>query len=542
MLEKFKQLRDTHSFLIWGLYFFVCFLTAYLLAFVTTTLSPNLIIVNESARSVISTSIQIQATILAIVISLTLLAVEMTASKYSPRVIEIFRNDGLLFIFLISYIISIAVSSIFLSLIENPNFPLEITLWTLFLIFLAAILIFMFIPYLLSVLDLLNTENIIKKLAKQIHVDTIDPKKDPFQSIFDVIYGAIKINDFTTMSTGLVVAEEKFKEIIGKDPNNWQNDYIAFRFFDDFKRCGFLLIDRKEEKYAFEIITRLNTIGEWAFKEQNSHILGKLCSSVEEIANRACEYKMSSVIDHALNVLKETAEIIIIVPGLSQDEQITKKWSSTLFSYIESISSIGKTSIRCNLKVSFRKNIEILDNLGRNSIRQDLAFKDDFLFKKITLLANESLKENKPEFLNPSIQTLKGLGIYSVYQNHGKEALFVLEELKNIGKFAAEQKNGQIVQSIVNSIQDIAITAIERQMKDVERAAIRCSVKFQIFHKELLKNQKTSIETQSPDSISISEKEFEYDIQAEYAFLMERIQPPEDYGEWYDEDNIVITL
>ncbi|MGV8088015.1 MAG: hypothetical protein ACP5NU_03015, partial [Methanomicrobiales archaeon] len=196
----------------------------------------------------------------------------------------------------------------------------------------------------------------------------------------------------------------------------------------------------------------------------------------------------------------------------------------------------------CNLKVSFRKNIEILDNLGRNSIRQDLAFKDDFLFKKITLLANESLKENKPEFLNPSIQTLKGLGIYSVYQNHGKEALFVLEELKNIGKFAAEQKNGQIVQSTVNSIQDIAITAIERQMKDVERAAIRCSVKFQIFHKELIKNQKTSIETQSPDSISISEKEFEYDIQAEYAFLMERIQPPEDYGEWYDEDNIVITL
>lgn len=542
MLEKFKDWRNTHSFLVWGFYFFGCFLSAYLLAILTTTVSPNLIIVNESARSIVSTSIQTQATILAIVISLTLLAIEMTASKYSPRVIDIFKNDGLLFAFLISYILSIAVSSMFLSLIDNPNFTIDITLWTLFVIILGVILISMLIPYFKSIMDLLNTENIIRKLAKQIHIDTIDPKIDPFQSIFDVIYGAIKINDFTTMSNGLIVVEKRFNEIIEKDPNNWQNEYISLRFFDDIKRCGFLLLERREDKYAFEIITRLKTLSEWALTKQYTLVLEKSRPAIEEIAIKACEREMASVVDYTLTLLKETVEKIENIPELSKDERMIQKWSYTLFSYIESISSIGKTSIRCNLKVSFRKNIEILDNLGRNSIRQDLAFKEDFLFKKITLLANESLKENKPEFLNPSIQTLKGLGIYSVNQNHGKEALFVLEELKNIGKFAAEQKNGQIVQLIVNSIQDIAITAIERQMKDVERAAIRCSVKFQIFHKELLKNQKTSIETQSPDSISISEKEFEYDIQAEYAFLMERIQPPEDYGEWYDEDNIVITL
>ncbi len=46
-----------------------------------------------SARYMLSALIQSQAAIVAIVVSLTLIAVQLTASAYSPRVIRIFRDN-----------------------------------------------------------------------------------------------------------------------------------------------------------------------------------------------------------------------------------------------------------------------------------------------------------------------------------------------------------------------------------------------------------------------------------------------------------------
>jgi uncharacterized membrane protein len=49
----------------------------------------------------LSAVVQTQAAIIAIVITLTLIAVQLTASAYSPRVIDIFKkNPGLLVAFL----------------------------------------------------------------------------------------------------------------------------------------------------------------------------------------------------------------------------------------------------------------------------------------------------------------------------------------------------------------------------------------------------------------------------------------------------------
>ena len=91
---------------MWTLFFGGVFVVANLLAFLVVSLYPEFVIDRESALELISTSIQIQATILAIVISLTLLAVEMTASKYSSRVTEIFKNNTYMWAFFYSYFIS----------------------------------------------------------------------------------------------------------------------------------------------------------------------------------------------------------------------------------------------------------------------------------------------------------------------------------------------------------------------------------------------------------------------------------------------------
>lgn len=542
--KKYSDWDYTRPHLLWGGIFIACFVLALLIAIGVAYLSPNLVITSDSARSFISTSNQIQATILAIVVSLTLLAVEMTASKYSPRVIELFKRNAALWIFLFSYSLSIAIGSIFLTIIDSPDFPLSTTLSTLFLLALGIVLIFMLFPYVLSTLEFLNTERIVKRLAHLINTDTISPEVDPFQSIFDVIYGAIKINDFTTMSTGLICAEERLKEIMANAPRDRQDDYVLSRFFDDIKRCGFLLIEKKENKYAFEIINRLKTINEWAFKEQNTLVLHRSCPTIEEIAVKACEYGMVSVIDHSLTTLKEIAESVERIEGLAQDNEAMRKWSCTLSSIVESISSIGKTSVKYDLNTSSQMTIDILNDLGRYAIGGNLTFKNDFIFKRIGAIARESTKLNKNAFINASVETLQFLGGYSVHCNCSKEALWILDEVKEIGKYAAHQNNAPVVHRVVKAIRCIAINAMEYKAADIRVKAIELSTRFQLIYPSFFKDEKDIrlFSYDHPDSITITKETYDIEFTHESIRLDEYVRPPDNYGEDYDDGTFVVSL
>lgn len=546
MLERYSQFEYDHPRLLWGGVFIGCFILAFIFTLGFQHVTPNLAIQNESARSLISTSTQIQSTILAIVISLTILAVEMTASKYSPRVIEIYKKNIALWVFLFSYIFSIVIGSIFLTFIDSPVFPLSTTSGTIFLLVLGILLIFMLVPYVLSTLDSLNTERIIKRLAPLIDTKTINPQIDPFQSIFDVIYGAIRINDFTTMSTGLICAEERFKEIIRGVPQNSQTDYVAFRFFDDLKRCGFLLIEKKEEKYAFEIVTRLNTISNWAFEEQNTLVLHRSCTAIEETGIKACESGLVSVSNHALTTLKEIAEKIENVDGLSRDEQVTRKWSCALFCYVEAIGNIGKTAIQTHVPSPSGTAINHLNNLSRTTIEKQLSFEDDFIFKRISDIIIESIQQKDATLTDSLLEVMQFLGGYSLTQNNIPETSRVLNELKNIGKFAAYKENGPVLVKVVNAIRYIAISAIEKGQNDIGRDAVRCSVKFQLIFPRFFKNMSEIrfYDYNITNSTTTTDEEFDIAEQYEYMLLEEYMHPPEFFPDDfdYDDKSIVISL
>jgi len=528
MLEKYNEWDYTHPRLLWGGIFIGCFVVAFLIAIGITTTVQSLVISNESARSVISTSNQIQATILAIVISLTLLAVEMTASKYSPRVIEIFKNNVSMWVFIFSYIISITIGSIFLTFIDSPNVSLT-TIGTLFLLVLGIFLILMLVPYVMSTLEFLNTERIIKRLANLINTKTINQQTDPFQSIFDLIYGAIKINDFTTMSTGLLSAEKRFKEIIAKDPANWQNDYISFRFFDDIKRCGFLLIEKREDDYAFEIVNRLNTLSLWAFREQNIIVLHRSCSSIEEIGIKACEYGLVSVVDRALTTLNEITESIENIEGFAHDERVTQKWSCLLFSSVESIGNIGKTTIKQDLTVSSGKAINILNNISRNALDKNLTFDDDFVFKRISAITIESINQDKSKLTNSFIEILQFLGECSVSQNRSKEAIWILDELKNIGISSAHQKKEKTIHRVVIAIRYIAIAAMRKDIREIRSKAIYNSAKLQADYPEFFKDRYKIQLLNSRDYYPYEDEDLANAIMIEEHELSDYLHPPDGY-------------
>lgn len=71
----------------------------------------------NSARYMLSALVQSQAAIVAIVITLTLIAVQLTASAYSPRVIDIFKKNPDMWVLLGCYGVSIFYG--FIRLVAN---------------------------------------------------------------------------------------------------------------------------------------------------------------------------------------------------------------------------------------------------------------------------------------------------------------------------------------------------------------------------------------------------------------------------------------
>jgi uncharacterized membrane protein len=176
-----------------------------------------------SARYMLSALVQSQTAIVAIVITLTLIAVQLTDS---PRVIDIFKKNPDMWILLSVYGFSIFYGFIVLKLVEGEAVS-QSAIWSLGPIsisfefcvsmayWLGAFTFVVLFPYMLNIIGLLKSENVIKRLSIEITKDKIlNSKEDPIQPVVDIIHGSIIKYDLETTRVGLKTFTEQVLEII----------------------------------------------------------------------------------------------------------------------------------------------------------------------------------------------------------------------------------------------------------------------------------------------------------------------------------------
>jgi hypothetical protein len=206
------------------------FIPAYIFIFLIPIFFPT---DAKSARYMLSALVQSQAAIIAIIITLTLIAVQLTASAYSPRVINIFKKNPDMWILLGIYGTSIFYGLIILRLVKEAEGDvviqgviwlfghIPIFIWTyqnfsdhisfLFEYFVSFVLLLGIVtfvalaPYIQNITDLLKPEKIIEELTTDITTECkkYNSKEDPIQPIVDIVRGSIRKYDSKTTSVGL---------------------------------------------------------------------------------------------------------------------------------------------------------------------------------------------------------------------------------------------------------------------------------------------------------------------------------------------------
>ena len=206
----------------------------------------------DSAQYLISALIQSEAAILAIVITLSIVAVQQSSSAYSPRIIKIFmdKNKNPDFWILIGlYTIAMIYGSIVLKLLKgdlNQLSNLQTHIWFTYSL---SILAFTSLrPFISNTLDLLRPSTIIEVLSENITMENIliaideqenknkypealhewciedlqelrscNENNDPILSIIDIVRGALINYDYETARIGLESIEKRTINIYQKE-------------------------------------------------------------------------------------------------------------------------------------------------------------------------------------------------------------------------------------------------------------------------------------------------------------------------------------
>jgi len=196
----------------------------------------------DSARYLLSAIAQAQAAIIALVVTLTLVAVQLASQSYSPRVMDLFRSfrNYPFWLLLLLYFVSIMYDVVVLGTLNKGMDKLPENRIS-FAVFLMGFAIAALIPYTRNVINNLKPENVIKQIIESINrkefaekinkkveekketllsrlfdsykLGDLEEKDDKILPIIDIIKRAIKENDLTTSRVGIRKLGKLFEEI-----------------------------------------------------------------------------------------------------------------------------------------------------------------------------------------------------------------------------------------------------------------------------------------------------------------------------------------
>ena len=272
----------------------------------------------DSARYMLSALVQSEAAILAMVITLSLVAMQLVASSNSVGVIEDFAKTPDLRILIVVYGFAIFYGLGVLKLIEGAcpvvdsmsNLEAHISFAYYFGIFAFIALI----HYIRNTFNLLKSSVIINMLAERITkkniLDVIERQektgdKDRIQPIIDIVCDALVRRDYATIRDGLRAIGDRADHIFKNNTFKYEEESgkIAKHIFDHLTDVGRIAASRYDEKSTVEVIDNLYKNGETLVKQKYIFATTHAVDSLGMIGVTAAERKLGKAAEEAASAI-----------------------------------------------------------------------------------------------------------------------------------------------------------------------------------------------------------------------------------------------
>jgi hypothetical protein len=378
----------------------------------------------HTAREMLGVLFESQATIIALVITLTLVAVQLTASEYSPRVIGVFRKDPYMWTLFILYGISMLYDLILLKLVEegekevvDPSAiwsygpigsygPVSISFeWLVSsaLLF-GTFTFFALIPFILHTVYLLKPENIIERLSKEITPNNIldyinvkeeTPKgdgikhlEDKVQPIMDIIYRALKKYDLETTREGLGrMVEQAINAINLEDEAK-----MTKHFCNHLQRVGKLAVTEMDAEATIAVIENLEKFAEHAAEKGFEVAAREVIQAYRVVGEAAAKKELEDATEKTIKSLKTVGSSV----------------KKVAFQVILSLEAIGTTAANAGEKLEEMTGLaaQAIGNIGdTEEVTVNNRAKE--AVEKIKKIATGKVSENVMNEIKTSLKLLE---------------------------------------------------------------------------------------------------------------------------------------
>ena len=438
---------------------------------------------SDNVVSILGTLAQSNATILAIVISLSFVVIEFSASKYSARVVDVFKKDPVLWGFIIVYGLSIFYPVYLITL--NTHY---INYSTLKLHFtkayaLSIIAYFSLSYYILYVFKMMKPSSVIDALSKKIGIKSlsgsseeidkraskiskeepkinritikIKEKKDPVLPIIDIIRASIERYDYTTARDGLGTVSNCLLNVLRQNP--LEEKRISEHVFQRIHEIWKLALKTKDSEFIYMILAQYCSIGKLCtYPIEMSHSsrinsLGKPRTkaliplfNVLNIQNSEEEITQTNLLYTTFlseYYLKEAFKSIVKV----NDEEFQNL--STFFAL--EINKIGSDTFKNRYELEIDKSVKHVESLERSTSEFSYILKD---------IGIAAINAGSKSAFKVVIDTFNYIGEAAIYHNLIHSIAHILENLKIIGEESAK-KGGEfepLTKQIVKCLENLA--------------------------------------------------------------------------------------
>ncbi|MEA3282940.1 MAG: DUF2254 family protein [Euryarchaeota archaeon] len=457
----------------------------------------------DSARYLLSAMVQAQAAIIAIVITLTLIAVQLTASAYSPRVIDIFKKNPDMWILLVVYGLSMLYGLIVLKMVWGIGgevvsqdvvwflgcVPISFEYCVSLAYWLEVFTLVALIPYMRNTIDLLKPENIINRLAIE----------NSIQPIMDIIHGAVMKYDIATTRAGLKTVTDQMIGSIGLDvQKESSNRPIIFKrldidvsgpdeesteeviektdrveilgdatsqavesivnpyFFDFFKRVSRLTISKMDEESTVEVIKNLYNFGrlssESGLEDATSQVAKSLGFIGKLTAEKGKEFE---------DVTKQAVRSLRSIGRIAVKNKLDDATSQTA----ESLGIVGKTAAEKELEGVTIQAVLSLRKVGQIAAKNELEAATGQTAESIGAVGTAAAEKGFERAVLEAAWTLRTVGEIAAEKGLEEGTMEVVLSLIRVGGITAEKRLEDATKIVVRSLGAVGTIAIEKEHK-----------------------------------------------------------------------------
>ncbi|ODS36025.1 MAG: hypothetical protein A7315_14520 [Candidatus Altiarchaeales archaeon WOR_SM1_79] len=269
----------------------------------------------DSARYLLSATTQAKAAIIALVVTLTLIAVQLTSQTYSQRIIGLFRSvikNYPFWLLLFFYSVSIMYDVVILGTVKGNSdlFDHRIS----FAVLLTGFALIALVPYTRNVMDNLYPPNIIDRIIGELDLDSMKESVNlereldrVVRSVVVIIKMAINYDDVTTSESGIEKLEELLEKLFYFALENQMGDeeYLAIvRYFcSQFEKIGDRATFREDGDSVIRVCQALEKIGKLTAENGLDDATTQVISSLGYVGIKVAEKRLNSAVTGATNSL-----------------------------------------------------------------------------------------------------------------------------------------------------------------------------------------------------------------------------------------------